>query len=151
MTISEGDKVKVAYEGKLEDGSVFDSSTHGDHSHPLEFEIGSGQVIPGFENAIKGMEKGENKDIELSSENAYGERREDLQRDVPKNSIPPTPDGKEVQKGMVLTIKTPQGQNFPVRIVDVKEDTVTLDLNHPLAGQKLFFKIEILDVTKKGK
>ncbi|MBU2616287.1 MAG: peptidylprolyl isomerase [Nanoarchaeota archaeon] len=151
MTISEGDKVKVAYEGKLEDGSVFDSSTHGDHSHPLEFEIGSGQVIPGFENAIKGMEKGENKDIELSSENAYGERREDLQRYVPKNSIPPTPDGKEVQKGMVLTIKTPQGQNFPVRIVDVKEDTVTLDLNHPLAGQKLFFKIEILDVTKKGK
>ncbi|MBU2616585.1 MAG: peptidylprolyl isomerase [Nanoarchaeota archaeon] len=149
MTISEGDKVKVVYEGKLEDGSVFDSSTHGDHSHPLEFEIGSGQVIPGFENTVKGMEKGESKDIELSPENAYGERRENLQRDVPKNSIPPTPDGKEVQKGMFLTIKTPQGQNFPVKIVDVKEETVTLDLNHPLAGQKLFFKIEILDVTKK--
>lgn len=143
--------MKVTYEGKLENGSVFDSSTHGDHSHPLEFEIGSGQVIPGFESAIKSMEKGESKDIELSPENAYGERREDLQREVPKNSIPPTSDGKEVQKGMVLTIKTPQGQNFPIKIVDVKEDTVILDLNHPLAGQKLFFKIEIVDIIKKGK
>ncbi|MDP3987491.1 MAG: peptidylprolyl isomerase [Nanoarchaeota archaeon] len=149
MAINEGDIVTVEYEGRLENGTVFDSSKHEGHSHPLEFEIGSGQVLPGFEEAIKTMKKGEKKEFEILPENAYGERRDELRKDVPRNSVPPTPNGKAPEKGMILTIQTPQGQNFPVKIIDVSEDAITLDLNHPLAGEKLLFNVELVEIKNK--
>jgi len=150
MAIGEGDIVKVDYEGKLEDGSVFDSSNHGDHSHPLEFEIGAGMMIPGFEEAVKGMNEGESKEFEIPSEKAYGERRDDLQREVPRNTIPANLEGKELEAGMVLMIQTPQGQRFPVNIVKADKETVTIDMNHPLAGKNLLFNVRILEIKKKA-
>ncbi|MBU2503752.1 MAG: peptidylprolyl isomerase [Nanoarchaeota archaeon] len=149
MVIKEGDKVKLEYEGKLEDGTVFDSSKHGEHSHPLEFEVGAGQVIPGFEEAVKGMEKGEKKEFEIPAEKAYGERKEDLKKEIPKDSIPKSPEGREPEAGMVLMVQSPEGQSFPVKIDEVKESTIIIDLNHPLAGKKLIFNVEVADVKSK--
>jgi len=95
------------------------------------------------------MAEGESKDFEIPSEKAYGERRDDLQRDVPRNTIPPNPEGKELEASMVLMIQTPQGQKFPVKIVKADKETVTIDMNHPLAGKKLLFKVKILEIKKK--
>ncbi|MEX0920583.1 MAG: peptidylprolyl isomerase [Candidatus Pacearchaeota archaeon] len=148
MAIKDGDKIKVEYEGKLEDGQVFDSSKQGEQGQPLEFEVGAKQVIPGFEDAVKGMEKGQKKEFKISSDQAYGEKRDDLKKDIPKSSVPENPDGKQPEPGMVLMVQSPQGQQFPAQIVDVKEETITLDLNHPLAGKDLFFNIEVVDVQE---
>lgn len=150
MAIKEGDTVKLDYEGRLDDGKVFDSSKHGDHSHPLEFTVGEKQVIPGFEKAVKGMKKGEKKEFKIPSKDAYGEPKENLKKDVPRKSIPKNPQGQEPKPGMVLMIQSPQGQQFPAKIVDVDDEKVTLDLNHPLAGKDLNFNVEVLDV-KSGK
>jgi len=143
MTISKGSKIKLDYEGKLENGEVFDSSTHGDHSHPLEFEVGSGKVIKGFDEAVIGMNEGEEKEFSIEPAEAYGERNEALKREVPKESVQV---GRELEKGMTLVMQTPQG-NVPVNILEVGDKTVTLDLNHPLAGKKLMFKIKVLEVN----
>jgi len=150
MAIEAGDIVKLDYEGKLEDGTVFDASKHGDHSHPLEFEVGAGQVIPGFEDAVKGLKKGDKKEFKLTPAQSYGERNEELQRDIPKDSMPPLPEGQELKEGMVLMAKTPEGGNISVRIVEIKEDSVTMDFNHALAGKVLIFNIEVIDVKKKS-
>ncbi|MEX0920882.1 MAG: peptidylprolyl isomerase [Candidatus Pacearchaeota archaeon] len=149
MAIKDGDTVKLDYEGKLDDGTVFDSSKHGDHSHPLEFTVGSKQVIPGFEAAVKGMKKGEKKEFKIASKDAYGDRKEELKKDVPRSSIPKNPQGQEPKKGMVLMVQSPQGQQFPAKIVKVTKDKVTLDLNHPLAGKDLTFNVEVVDVNSE--
>lgn len=143
MKVHKGSKVSLDYEGKLEDGTVFDSSTHGDHNHPLEFEVGSGQVIQGFEEAIIGMDVGETKEFSIAPEKAYGKYQEALKRSFPKNQFPNT---DKLQIGMQIMIGTPSGQQFPAIVGKISADTIMLDLNHPLAGKKLIFKIKVIDV-----
>jgi len=142
--IGNNDKVSLDYEGRLESGEVFDSSKHGDHSHPLEFTVGAGMVIPGFEQAVLGMEKDQEKEFTIESEQAYGSYNDLLKQKVPRNVLPQDQEPKE---GMVLIVQTPEGQ-VPVKIIKVDKETVTIDLNHPLAGKKLIFKIKIVDVQK---
>ncbi len=144
MPVKKGDKVKVDYTGKLEDGTVFDSSTHGDHSHPLEFEVGAGKVIKGFEDAVIGMKKGDEKKFKLQPDEAYGKPNPQLVQTVKKDQLPK---GPELKKGMTVFMQTPQGQQIPATITDVSEDSVTFDLNHPLAGKILNFEIKLMDVS----
>jgi FKBP-type peptidyl-prolyl cis-trans isomerase 2 len=144
MPIKNGDKIKVDYEGKLDDGSVFDSSKHGDHSHPLEFEVGSGQIIKGFDEAVIGMEKDEEKEFKLTSAEAYGDINPELNKKVPRDKLPP---GQEPKEGMVLALGTPDGKKIPARIIKVDEKDVTIDLNHPLAGKNLTFNIKIVEIS----
>ncbi len=144
MNASNGNTVSIEYEGKLEDGTIFDSSKHGDHSHPLTFKIGEKMVIPGFEKEVLGMKTGEEKTFSIEPKDAYGEIREELKRDIPKSSLPQDYEPKE---GMILMLNAPNGQQFPVRICNVKGKNVTLDLNHPLAGKKLIFRIKLLEIN----
>ena len=145
MIIERGSRVSVSYEGTFEDGTVFDSSSHGDHSHPLTFVVGEGRVIEGFEKAVIGMKKGEEKKFEVAPEEAYGLLDERLMREVPRKSLPPDP---EPVPGMTLAITTPDGKQIPVSISEVKKDTVVLNFNHPLAGKKLFFTITIVRINE---
>jgi len=142
--IVKGNKVSLEYEGRLESGEIFDSSKHGDHSHPLEFTVGEGQVIRGFDAAVLGMKKDEEKEFTINPADAYGEHDERLKQEIPKSALPKE---QEPEKGMVLIVQTPQG-GMPVKILEVKKDAVVLDLNHPLAGKKLIFKIKILEISK---
>ncbi len=144
MSVKKGDHIKVDYEGRFESGEVFDSSSHGDHSHPLEFEAGSGQVIKGFDEAVIGMEEGQEKEFSIEPKDAYGEYNEKLKRDIPKNALPKD---QEPQEGMMLVMGTPEGHKVPVKIVAVNKDTITIDLNHPLAGKKLIFKIKVIGIN----
>lgn len=146
MKVKSGDVVSVDYEGKLDDGKIFDSSHHGDHSHPLSFEAGSGQVIKGFDDAVIGMEKGEEKEFKIKSENAYGDYKKELTRDVPREMFPPE---QELKDGMILVMQTPEGQKIPINIVKVTKETVTIDLNHPLAGKNLTFKIKVVGINEE--
>ena len=140
--VKEGDKVKVEYTGTLDDGTVFDSSER--HGMPLEFEVGAKQVIPGFEKAIVGMEKGKEKQIKLQPAEAYGEHNPQLIKKVPKEQLPTD---KELKPGMVLVMGLPNGAQIPVRITEVTDESVTIDLNHPLCGKSLNFKIKVVDIS----
>ncbi len=142
MAIKQGDTIKVDYTGTLEKGQVFDTSKG---KQPLEFEVGAGKIIPGFDKAVIGMEKGQEKDISIKPENAYGQPREELKKEIPRSALPKN---QEPKPGMGLMMNTPQGQ-FPARIAEVTDDKVIIDLNHPLAGKTLNFKIKIVDVVKK--
>ena len=135
-----GDTVKVHYKGKLADGTVFDSSEGRD---PLEFAIGEGQIIPGFEQAVIGMAPGESKTAEISSEEAYGPHRPEMVLEVDREQIP---QDIEVETGQQLQVQHPSGQQIPVVVTGVAESKVTLDANHPLAGQDLTFDIELVKV-----
>jgi FKBP-type peptidyl-prolyl cis-trans isomerase 2 len=141
MPIKNGDKVKIDYTGSLEDGTVFDSSDK--HGKPLEFEVGSGQVIKGFDEAVKGMEKGQEKDISLNPEDAYGQSNPQLIKKVGREQLPAEPEPKE---GMALAVKLPDGNHLPAKITEINGKEVTLDLNHPLAGKKLKFNIKAVDI-----
>ena len=140
--VKDGDTVKVHYTGKLtEDGTVFDSSRE---REPLEFTLGEGQLIPGFEEAVIGMEEGDDTTIELDSEDAYGERREDLELEVAKDDLP---DNVDPQVGMQLQMQQQEnGRAIPVQITAVEDDFVKLDANHPLAGKDLTFDIEVIEL-----
>lgn len=140
MPIKNGDKVKVEYKGTLDDGTVFDSSEK--HGEPLEFEIGAGQIIPGFEDAIMGMENGDEKEFKLEASEAYGDRNPQLVQKIPRDQMP-----KEVERGMVLVVGLPNGAQIPVKVTEVTDEWVTIDLNHPLAGENLNFKIKIVDIS----
>ena len=142
--IKNGSKVKLDYEGRFESGEVFDTSKHGDHSHPLEFQVGSGQVIAGFDSAVLGMKVGEEKEFSIEPEEAYGEYDETLEREIPSNVLPKEQEPKE---GMLLVMQAPDGRKVPVKIKKVTKENITIDLNHPLAGKKLIFKIKILEVN----
>lgn len=144
MIIKKGDKIKVDYEGSFDDGTVFDSSKHGDHSHPLEFEAGSGQVIAGFDKAVIGMKKGDEKELIIESKDAYGEPRDELIREFPRSAIP---QDDRIKEGSVLMMGNPQGQQFPCVVKKLTEDNVLIDLNHPLAGKRLHFKIKIVEIN----
>ncbi len=137
----EGDKVKVHYTGKFEDGEVFDSSAD---REPLEFTLGQGQVIPGFENGIKGMEIGEKKSITVAPEDGYGPRHDQNIIEV-KKSVFPADIVPEV--GRQLQVQSPDGNRMNVVISDVKDETVTLDANHPLAGKTLVFDVELVEIA----
>lgn len=142
-TVKDGDTVKVHYTGKLNDGTVFDSSQD---REPLEFTLGEGKLIPGFEKAVTGMEEGDSTTVKIASEDAYGERRDDLELEVAKNELP---DNVDPQVGMQLQMQQQQsGQAIPVKITSVEDEKVTLDANHPLAGQDLTFDIELLEVKE---
>lgn len=141
--IEKGNRVKVEYEGKFEDGEVFDSSTHGDHSHPLEFTVGSGEVIMGFDHAVEGMKEGDEKTFSIEPQEAYGERDPSLEREFPRSALPLD---QKPEEGMMIVLGTPDGKKFPARISSVSEDKVKIDLNHPLAGKKLIFKIKVVEV-----
>jgi peptidylprolyl isomerase len=136
----QGDTVHVHYRGTLEDGSEFDSSDGGD---PISFTIGSGEVIPGFENAISGMSPGQKKTERMSVENAYGEHREELVFKVGRDQIPPDND---VEVGDMLQVGFPDGTSAAVQVADLDEETVTLDANHPLAGKELTFELELVKI-----
>ena len=142
MPIKKGDTVKVHYEGTLDDGTVFDSSEK--HGEPLEFEVGSGKLIPGFDDAIVGMKKGEEKKIKLEPCDAYGEHNPKLIKKIPLDQLPQK---EELKAGMMLMLTLPEGVQFTALVSEIDEETVTLDLNHPLAGQTLNFKITVVDIV----
>ncbi|MBW2991235.1 peptidylprolyl isomerase [Candidatus Woesearchaeota archaeon] len=142
MTLKNGDKVKVEYTGSLEDGTVFDSSEK--HGKPLEFEIGKGMIIPGFEKALMDMKKGDEKEITLKPSEAYGDPNPELVKKIPKDQLPKE---QEPKKGMVLLISLPTGQQVPARITEVTNKEVSIDLNHPLSGKTLKFKIKLVGVN----
>ena len=135
-----GDTVKIHYTGKLDDGTQFDSSAGRD---PLEFELGGGQVIPGFDSAVDGMSVGESKSVRIEPDQAYGERHEQLVQEVPRSALP---DDLEPEVGMGLQSQSPDGQVMMLMVTAVAEDSVTLDANHPLAGQALNFDIELVEI-----
>ena len=139
---NEGDEVQVHYTGKLEDGTIFDSSEDGE---PLSFTIGENRVIPGFEQAVTGMEPGDTKTAEVEPEQAYGEHREDMVMEMERDQIPGEVDP---EVGQQLQLRLENGQTVPVLITALGEDTVTIDANHPLAGRKLIFDIEVVDVAE---
>ncbi len=140
MVVSKGDKVKVEYVGSFEDGTVFDRSKEG---NPLAFSVGSRQVIPGFERAVEGMKLNEEKKVNINVENAYGPRRKDLVRDLPKSSLP---EDLQVEKGKILRLKTEEGRVVMGKVVDIKEDNLAVDFNHPLAGKNLVFELKLVGI-----
>lgn len=134
------DTVRVNYTGTLEDGTVFDSSAS---REPLEFTIGAGEVIPGFEQAVIGMTPGESKQQKIAAEQAYGPRRGEMTIEVDRGQIPPE---LELEVGQQLQIEGPQGEVGRVTVSGLSEQTVTLDGNHPLAGKDLVFDIELVEI-----
>jgi peptidylprolyl isomerase len=141
MKVKKGDKVKVHYTGTLEDGTVFDTSEGGD---PLEFEVGSGQIIEGFEKGVLGMEKGEEKSFTVPPEDAYGPHRKELVGKLPRKQV----EGFDVKVGSVLQLETKDGEVFEANVTKVEEDGITVDLNHPLAGKALNFKVQLVGLER---
>jgi peptidylprolyl isomerase len=135
-----GDKVNVHYHGKLKDGSTFDSS---EGREPLQFTVGNGQVIKGFDDAVILMSPGDKKTVNIPSENAYGEHNEDMIIEFPITDFPAD---MNPAIGMELQMSDDQGNIFPVVITEVKDEAVILDANHPLAGQELVFEIELVSI-----
>ncbi len=139
--IKQGDTVRIHYTGTLLDGSVFDSSEGRD---PLEFVVGSGQIIPGLDTAMPGLVAGDKKRVEIACVEAYGPINPAMRQAIPREGIP---DDIPLEPGTQLQMQTPDGQALPVTVVDADEATVTLDGNHPLAGQDLIFEIEVVSVN----
>ncbi len=139
--VEKGNTVKVHYTGKLSGGSVFDSS---DGGQPLEFKVGDGNLIPGFENGVVGMEVDDTKTVVIPSNEAYGEAREDLIMEVPKDNLPAE---LAAEVGMELVSKQPDGQEVVVKITEVKDDSIMIDANHQLAGKDLAFEIRVVEIA----
>jgi FKBP-type peptidyl-prolyl cis-trans isomerase SlpA len=136
--VESGNTVKVHYTGTFEDGQVFDSSL--ERNEPIAFTVGSNQVIPGFENAIMGMTVGESKKVTLTPEEGYGNIIDEMIQEVPKQFVPET-----VTVGEMLTTQSEQGQ-FNVVVREIKDETVILDANHPMAGKTLVFELEVVEI-----
>jgi peptidylprolyl isomerase len=136
-----GDTVKIHYTGKLGDGTTFDTSADRD---PLEFKLGQGEVIPGFEEAVVGMEPGESKSIQIAAEDAYGPHHDELVTAVGREKFPPD---MNVQVGQQLELQSTDGRRRVVMVTDVTDSSVTLDANHPLAGKDLTFDIELVEIA----
>ena len=139
--VKSGDKIKVHYHGKLTNGETFDSSTG---REPLEFEVGSGMVIPGFDNGVTGMAVGEKKTVNIPFTEAYGPKNPEMVIEMPKDRFPAD---MEIEMGLPLMMSDQQGQQFQVTIVEIKEEAVLLDANHPLAGQDLIFDLELVEIV----
>ncbi len=145
MIVQKGSKVTVDYEGRFEDGTIFDSShKHPGHMHYLDFKVGSGEVVPGFDRAVLGMKLNEEKEVTLEAKDAYGPYEEKLVHNIPRQHLPKD---QEPAVGMVLLMSTPDGHQFPATIKSVSDKDVALDLNHPLAGKRLIFKIKIIAIA----
>ncbi len=140
--VENGDTVRIHYSGTLDDGTKFDTSEGRD---PLSFEVGSGQIISGLDKALPGMTVGETKTVNVPCDDAYGQPVPDMRQSVPREGIP---DGLPLDVGTQLQMQTPEGQMVPVTIVEVTEEQITLDANHPLAGQDLTFEIELVGIDK---
>ncbi|NVJ85834.1 MAG: peptidylprolyl isomerase [Algoriphagus sp.] len=141
MQAKKGDTVAVHYTGKLEDGSVFDSSVN---RQPLGFTLGDGNMIKGFDEAVHGMEVGDKKTVTIPAAEAYGERRDDMMIDVPRAQVPAN---INPEVGMQLTLQGGNGQPMPVTVTFVDEEKITLDANHQLAGKDLIFEIELVTIS----
>jgi peptidylprolyl isomerase len=137
---SKGNSVKVHYTGKLKSGIVFDSS---ENREPLQFVLGDGNMIKGFDTAVHGMQVGEAKSVTIPTDEAYGVKRDDMLVDIPRAEVP---ENISPEVGMDLTLQGPQGQPMPVKIVHVDEEKITLDANHPLAGEDLIFDITLVEI-----
>ena len=140
--VEKGSKVKVHYKGTLTDGVQFDSSY--DRGETLPFEVGAGQMIPGFDAAVVGMEAGDKKTVTIPSAEAYGERNNEAVQDVPKTAFPPD---FEFRLNESVQGANEQGQPLIAKILEVTDESVKLDLNHPLAGEDLTFEIELVEIT----
>jgi FKBP-type peptidyl-prolyl cis-trans isomerase 2 len=143
--VKTGDTIKIHYRGRLEDGTVFDSS---EGREPLEFEVGSGMVIPGFDAGVTGMSAGDKKTIHIPAEEAYGPRHEHMMMEFPRDRFP---EDMIPEEGMTLNMSDGQGQVIPVVIAEVKEDAVLLDANHQLAGHDLIFDLELVSINGQSK
>ncbi len=140
-TAEQGKRVKIHYTGTLDDGTVFDTSEGKD---PLQFQVGSGTVIEGFEEAVKGMQVGESKNVVIPPEKAYGERQEEMVITAPRDQVPPD---LELEPGMLLQMGAPSGELIQVTVVDISDKEIMLDANPPLAGKQLTFDIELVEVA----
>jgi peptidylprolyl isomerase len=139
--VKEGDVVRVHYTGKLTNGEQFDSSVG---KEPLEFTVGAGQMIKGFDAAMPGMNVGEKKTISIAPEEGYGLKSEDAIIQFPKEHVPAE---MVLQPGMQLTLSDPEGNPVPVVVVEVKDDIIVLDANHFLAGEQLIFDVELVEIV----
>jgi|ERR1044072_4580293 FKBP-type peptidyl-prolyl cis-trans isomerase 2 len=140
QTVKNGDTVRVHYHGRLTNGNTFDSS---DGREPLEFQVGAGMVIKGFDNGVLDMKVGDKKTVQIPVDQAYGPKNEELIMDFPKANIPAD---LNPEVGMDLQMSNAQGQVFPVKVAAVGTEFITLDANHPLAGEELVFDIELVEI-----
>lgn len=141
QTIEKGKVVQVHYKGTLQNGEVFDSSQGGE---PLEVAVGQGQLIRGFEDALMGMTVHEKKVFTLTPDEAYGPRDEEAKRTFSRSEVPAD---LEVEKGQMVAVTTPQGEQIPAKVVQVDDEGLTIDFNHPLAGETLTFEIEVVGIA----
>jgi peptidylprolyl isomerase len=137
-----GDTVRVNYKGTLADGTVFDSSEGRD---PLEFVVGTGQVIPGFDAAVSELAVGETTTVTILAEDAYGEKAEEGLQTFPRDAFPPD---SNPEVGWAVELSAPDGQRIPATVAEVTDESITLDFNHPLAGEDLTFEITLLEVVE---
>lgn len=140
-TAKQGNSVKVHYHGTLNDGTVFDSTYE---ESPMDFTLGEGEIIPGFEEAVEGMDEGEKKTVTVEPEKAYGEYNEQGVVKVPRENLP---EDIHPEEGMMLQLNTPEDQVVYVTVTEIDEENVTLDANHPLAGKTLNFDIELVQIN----
>jgi len=138
MPVKKGDEVKLHFSGKLKNGKVF-AATEG--KKPVEFEAGAGQILPGIDEQVIGMEKGEEKEITVPAEKGFGKRKEELIMEAPKDVF----EGKKLQVGQKISVQTREGRTRSAQVIKIGEDRATLDLNHPLAGKELIFKIKVVE------
>ncbi len=141
QVVKKGDTIKIHYHGTLSDGSIFDSSKQ---REPLEFEVGSGMVIPGFDDGVMNMKVGNAKTINIPFTEAYGPVQEEMIIDFPRNQFP---EDMQPEPGMQLQMSDKSGQNFPVVVVSSTDEVVKLDANHPLAGKDLTFELELMEIN----
>ncbi len=140
--VKTGDMVKVEYTGSLENGTIFDSSEI--QGQPLEFRAGAGQMIKGFDEAVIGMKVGQEKTITLKPSEAYGERNEELVATIPRKELQ---DERPIQPGMMILVGKQGSQQIPALVTEANENNFTIDLNHPLAGKTLIFRIKVVDIS----
>jgi peptidylprolyl isomerase len=136
-----GNHVRVNFTGRLDDGTVFATSVN---DEPIEFTLGENEVLPAIEDAVEGMEPGEMKTVRIAAEEAFGMRREDLVQEIPRDSLP---DEMDVEVGQQLWVDEMDEEPLTVSVVDLSDFTVTIDANHPLAGEDLIFDLEVVDVS----
>jgi len=138
MPVKKGDEVKLHFSGKLKNGKVF-AATEG--KKPVEFRAGAGEILPGIDEQVIGMEKGEEKEITVPAEKGFGKRKEELIMEAPKDVF----EGKKLQVGQKISVQTREGRTRSAQVIKIGEDRATLDLNHPLAGKELIFKIKVVE------